>query len=459
MTVPDGLRVEFFYSIGDLFHFNTLLYIQLPLSENKLNNVLSRSSIQDIILNLGVIEGLNYWKLTASSEYKIAAGYLSTDQLTWWKTVLLKGMSEYFFQNKINFTQPDFVNLTCLVNGVKGKQSKPVLRKISDKSIKTLVPIGGGKDSIVTYEQIKDKRTVGLFRLDPNMVTRKMLKKIQEKSSKTPIIIATRKLDSQLKLLQEQSFLKGHVPYTTYTSFLSLLVAELLDYDEIAFSNERSAEEENTVYLGQKINHQWAKTLDFENMFRDYMESRLFSKVTYYSLLRPLYELQVMKLFSKYENYFSVFSSCNVPQKQSNIDKPNLKPWCGKCAKCLFAYSLLYPFIERKKIIELFGHDLFADDSLVQLMDGLIGKEIKPFDCVGTSKESMIAFNLCLQKAKKEQVTPVLLKKFEERVNDNPSFANTLEKITKEVLTSYGSDTNIPKDLAILLKSNVHDAR
>jgi len=45
----------------------------------------------------------------------------------------------------------------------------------------------------------------------------------------------------------------------------------------------------------------------------------------------------------------------------------------------------------------------------------LVGKkETKPFECVGTKKETFLAFSLALKRAKKRKKVPFLLKKFEE---------------------------------------------
>jgi len=86
--------------------------------------------------------------------------------------------------------------------------------------------------------------------------------------------------------------------------------------------------------------------------------------------------------------------------------------WCGNCPKCLFVYLTLYPFLEKKQIFKIFGRDIFGNKNLLPSMKSLIGRgSIKPFECVGTKKESRLAFRLSLEKAKKEGKTPYLLTK------------------------------------------------
>jgi len=61
------------------------------------------------------------------------------------------------------------------------------------------------------------------------------------------------------------------------------------------------------------INHQYSKSSEFEKKFRDYL-TNLTPSVSYFSLLRPLYELQIAKILAKLPQYHQVFKSCNVNQ-------------------------------------------------------------------------------------------------------------------------------------------------
>jgi len=71
--------------------------------------------------------------------------------------------------------------------------------------------------------------------------------------------------------------------------------------------------------------------------------------------------------------------------------------------------------MDKKRLIRIFGKNLFEDKSLLPLMLKLVNKKRnKPFECVGTKKESYLSFSLSLKKAKeKEKRVPYLLKKFE----------------------------------------------
>jgi len=346
--------------------------------------------IENIVFHLGLVEMISYWKATASPQIVVAAGYLNKEQIAWLKDLLLKGMGEYFFKNKINFTKKNFLTIT----------SSPPKRDLgalkSRLSNRTLVPVGGGKDAAVTLELLKKaKLLLRPFLLNPK---KEQLRIIDLAKAGKPIVVE-RTIDPQLLLLNQKGYLNGHTPFSAYLAFTATLVAVLFNYKYIALSNEQSSNEGNVKYLGKVINHQYSKTYDFEKRFRAYSKKYLTKDVEYFSFLRPLYELEIAKLFSQYQKYFSVFLSCNEAHKTKSGRKKPTGEWCGKCAKCLFVFLALYPFAGEKRTTAIFKKNLLKQKKLKPLLEELTGKKrFKPFECIGTIKESKIA--LLLQKQK-----------------------------------------------------------
>src|SRR4030042_603954 len=149
------------------------------------------------------------------------------------------------------------------------------------------------------------------------------------------------------------------------------------------------------------INHQWAKSSEFERMFKQYCKKYLARNINYSSFLRKYTELQISKILIKYPKYFPVFSSCNSSMK---IGAKQVR-WCGNCPKCLFVYLTLYPFLNKKQLLLIFGRDLFQNKKLLPIMKALMGQgRTKPFECVGTRKESLDALKLSLEKAGENKV-------------------------------------------------------
>lgn len=249
--------------------------------------------------------------------------------------------------------------------------------------------------------------------------------------------------------LNRKGYLNGHTPFSAYLAFLTASCATLFDYRYIALSNERSSNEGNVSYLGSTINHQYSKSWEFEKKFRAYSKKYLAKNIEYFSFLRPLYELQIAKLFSQYPQYFATFLSCNEAHKTHSGTRKPAEKWCGKCSKCLFAFASLYPFIETKQLEKIFGKNLFEDASLIPLMEELVGKRnFKPFECVGTTRESLAAFYLSLQKT--YPPLPALLKHFRAHIAKKHLH---LPQESREMLKSWNTTHALPLRLEKELKS------
>lgn len=402
---------------------------------------LGEKGLNNLIFNLGMIEALSYWKATCSKEIIIGAGSLDKNQIKWWKDLIIDGMGQFFFENKIDSGKPNFITIKSNPSDKKSGEKRNI--KYSNR---ILIPIGGGKDSIVTLETLKETRkNIRCFSLNPT----ESAKRIMKMGCKNPIVVR-RKIDENLLRLNRKGFLNGHTPFSAYLAFLSVLLAEIFDYKYIALSNERSSNEGNVKYLGKEINHQWSKSFEFEQRFRNYSKKYLSQGIEYFSFLRPLYEIQIADIFSKYTKYFPIFLSCNEAYKTDSGRRKPSKKWCGKCSKCLFAFVILYPFIKEKDLIGIFGKNLFKEKGLFPIMEELIGKKrFKPFECVGTVKESLAAFYMSWQRAKKAGDLPFLLNYFEKKILKRN---HGLEKESKQILNSWNIKNNLPKELKKLLR-------
>lgn len=399
--VNNDLKIVFNFFIEPDINFKPEIIIK-SINRKRLNEVGERA-LNNLIFNIGLMEMPSYWKTVCSPEILIEAGYLDPKQIKWWKKIFIEGLGQFYYENKIDWRSPNFLKI--ISSGPKS--SEPYLNNLKNRF---LVPFAGGRDSIVTLEGLKKQnKEVALFTVNP-------IEKIQRTVEVSRIkkqIIVKRKIDKTLLELNKQGYLNGHTPFTGLLSFISVLCAVLFDYKNIAFSNEKSADEGNVKYLGKMINHQWAKSSRFEKIFSGYSKKYLAKSINYFSYLRKYTELEISKMLVKYPRYFPVFSSCNAGTKISTEGTLQAKDrWCGNCIKCLFVYMTLYPFLEKKELFKIFGKDIFENKKLLPVMKSLIEKGIvKPFECVGTKKESRVAFNSCLKKAKKEREAPYLLTK------------------------------------------------
>jgi len=500
--VKNDLKISFDFKIKPDICFKPKIRIK-NINKKRLA-LIGKGTLSNLIFHLGLIELISYWKATCSPEIEIRAGFLNKEQIKWWKGLIMKGMGQFFYENKINFTQSNFLKISSSPN-----MPRTVLGILKEKlKDGILVPIGGGKDSIVTLEILKkSNKNIKCFCLNPNKSVKKIIKIAD---CQNPIIVE-RKIDKKLLELNQRGYLNGHTPFSAYLAFLSVLCAVIFDYKYIAFSQERSSNEGNLRYLpphhikhlsplatikqsfvldwcgglpphhnedkspkatksakpvlvwcggkGKIINHQYSKSFEFEQKFRNYSKRYLAKQVEYFSFLRPLYEIQIAKLFSNFPQYFFAFLSCNVAQKTYSGTKKPIGKWCGDCPKCLFVFTSLYPFVEHKKLIKIFGKNLFEDKKLMPVMLELIGKrKFKPFECVGTKKESLIAFYLSYLCAKthltnlagaKKIKLPFLLRYFQEKIL--PQYQN-LKRESRRIMSSWNKQNNLPKNLEKMFK-------
>ncbi len=435
-VLENDLQISFNFIIGEEISFSPQLLVK-KIDAKRIKKI-GKKVIDNLVFNIGLIEMISYWKATCSPEILIKAGTLSHDQIRWWKDLIFNGMAQYFYENQINFMEKGFLKIKL---AKKGKLFRPISLKLKERY---LVPVGGGKDSVVTIELLKEAgKEISCFSLNPSQASKEVIKIA---GYEKPITVL-RKIDPKLLEMNKENFLNGHTPFTAYLSFLSVLIATIFDYRSIVFSNEQSANEGNVWYFGKEVNHQYSKTFKFERRFRNYLQKYLIKGIEYFSLLRPLYELQIAKIFTGYPKYFKSFLSCN--QKAKN------KRWCGKCSKCLFVFTCFFPFLSKLEMKAIFGQDLFTKNDLLQIMKELIGEsDFKPFECVGTKKESIIAFYLSLKKARSGEAgeMPTLLAYFKNRISSR--YFN-LESESRRILSSYNPKHYLPLEMRKILRNKI----
>ncbi len=329
--------------------------------------------LQPFFFHIGMIELVSYWKATCAPSIVIKTGYLSEEQIAWWKKLYFYGLGEFFYTNGIETSLEDFVQIK-----IESEEQHPFVHNGQLKG--NLIPIGGGKDSVVSLELLKDYKADNTpFIINPRGASWESA--LRGGYKETDIFVLKRFLDKHLLELNAEGYLNGHTPFSAMLAFVSLMVAHLLDKKYIALSNESSANE--PTVLGTKVNHQYSKSFEFEKDFNEYIKEHL-SNIHYFSLLRPLNEYQIASLFAQNPKYFEVFKSCNVGSKQNK--------WCCNCPKCLFVYIMLVPHLNEATLFSIFSKNLLDRKSLRHTLEELIGAaEQKPFECVGSVEEVRVA--------------------------------------------------------------------
>lgn len=417
------------YSLDGEVSFTEQLILPKTVSLKHIN----RPDVQQALRALHIIGGVSYFKtcLPPTIAFRYKDKELSASDAEFWNTVYTNGLGEFFYKNKI---KPEGVVNFTSNDGVVGRESRDIKEADSapnprpkTQDPKLLVPIGGGKDSLVTIELLRTAgHNITLLRMGHHPYIDEMAR-----VAGLPLISIDRKLDGKLFDLNEEGALNGHIPITAYLCCLSVVIALLTDHQYVALSNERSADEGNTTIGGFDVNHQWSKSTAFENLFNEYLHQHVSADITVFSMLRPLSEVQIAQQLVKHERYLPLFTSCNRNWHMKDKKKMQTR-WCTQCPKCAFAFVLFAPFLDMSGLTQIFHHNLFNDAELLPLFRELLGVEgHKPFECVGTAKEVAAALYLAHETGDYEDT--LAMKMFAADVL--PSLKNP-EEIVEECLTS-----------------------
>lgn len=420
----EELFITYDFEIKGLVRFNPTL--RVPKSNE---SSYDKELLNNIIFSAGLAEIPSYWKVTCSPKIIISCGFLNDEQINWVKKLIYNGLGEFFYVNKIKVDINDFVSIES--------HGKDLVKKTDNKVYDGyLIAVGGGKDSLTSLEILKDIPNKKAFIINNRKVCFDGANTAGIKDK--DIINVERIFDKKIIDLNNRGFLNGHTPISSCIAFISYLTAYVNGIRCVVLSNEASANESSV--MGTSINHQYSKSLEFENDFRSFTSKYLTDKVEYFSLLRPLSELQIMKIFTKYPKYFNHFISCNNGGKRKNIGKTD--GWCNTCAKCLFIYILMSNFISQDEMVSIFGENLLDKKDMLNYFLELLGKtENKPFECVGTIEEVNFAVNNLIKKSNGN--LPYLLKYYNENYN--------VEEPRYNLLSNINEDNNVPSSLLKLV--------
>jgi UDP-N-acetyl-alpha-D-muramoyl-L-alanyl-L-glutamate epimerase len=429
----DTLTLEFHFNLSEGIDFFPRHTIHL--AGNSLGH-LTPDALSSLAFHIGMVELISYWKAACPPNVLIKPFSMSEEQQNWWKKLYYNGLGEYFHLNGIQATLDDFISFSFEENAL------PIPKAFHlDMIDRLIIPVGGGKDSAVTLEIIKNSgvRMAALV-INQREATRNC---IHTAGLTSNTISIDRTIDLKLLELNKQGFLNGHTPFSSLLAFVSAFVSAITKYRHIALSNEASANE--ATIPGTTINHQYSKSFEFEKDFRYYLHTYITPDINYFSLLRPLNELQIAGLFAQNKQYFDVFRSCNAGSKKD--------VWCCHCPKCMFTYIMLAPFVDQEGLNQIFGDNLWEKENMIPYMEQLAGlASEKPFECVGTIEEVNAALGYLIDK-KGDEDLPAVLNHYKNLNTIIPDFDQQIKHWNPEHALTPGFETLL-KNALTSLKSN-----
>jgi len=335
-----------------------------------------------------LLAGVSYYKTAAPPVIDLGQTALTEAEKTFLRDFYLHGLGEFAYRNNLDLSQLEL--------RAPARAPTPPQPPASHRN-RALVPFGGGIDSIVTVEQVRQRADVALF-----VVSRPgdRFDAIEEPAAVTglPVVRAEREIDPQLLRSAELGFRNGHVPVTGILSAIAILAAVLEDRDAVVMSNEWSASVPTLEHQGRPVNHQYSKSEEFEAALRGVLAAGPGPLPEYFSWLRDRTELWVAQEFAKLGPYFASFRSCNKAFYTERARR--FTYWCGQCDKCAFIDLILAPFLPAEALRRIFAvtGEPLEDPAMAGKFRSLLGAGAKPFECVGEVTECRAAVLLAARR-------------------------------------------------------------
>jgi len=326
---------------------------------------------------LHLIAGVSYYKAAVPKALRIESYSIDGDTAALLEDIYVHGLGEFAYRNGL-----DLHGRIRFPHGGPSSTPVPPLRLREH----ALVAIGGGKDSLVSIEAL---RNLGIAQAVTWIGGSQLIAACAQRTA-LPTLNIGRQLAPQLFEYNRQGAWNGHIPVTVLNSAIMVFAAVLLGVGQVVFSNERSASYGSPIEGTGEVNHQWSKGWACERGFAAEVRRTVAADLRYYSLLRPLSELAVARQFAKTDHYDSWFSSCN--RNFHLLGERPANRWCGVCPKCHFVFLALAPFMSKPRLVGIFGRNLLDDPAQTGGYDALLEyKDHKPFECVGEGRESRAA--------------------------------------------------------------------
>ncbi len=433
-------KLCFDYSIetdGETYELTEQILLPSPLPENDTTDRILRA--------LHIALGISYYKTFLPSEIKHAYT-MDSDEVEFWNTVFKNGLGEFLYKN--NLSSDRLAKFKVQAGDIEpGEQDN-----INLKDNSALLGIGGGKDSVVAGELLKEMQinTAGfVLATKENMGQSKPVADIMD----VDLLAVRRTIDPQIFDLNKlDGAYNGHVPISLIFGLIGCLLATINGDKYVIVANEASASIPQTTHGGNKINHQWSKSLEFENKFQKFINENISTNIIYTSIIRPLNSIAIAKIFSNYPKYFETFTSDNSVFKIKKGMREHPR-WSSDSPKSLSSYILLAPWINDEELVQIFGQDFLNRPDLQEMFLALLGVQgDNILDCVGTPDELKLSLSLLNQQERFLNSKLMLLAIEKSVFLDNPD--KELESAMK-ISNNHAIPEELSSKLLPLLKEKI----
>jgi hypothetical protein len=314
------------------------------------------------------------------------ARFLTPELASLWKTVFHNVWAQWRWEHDLPDYVPEFAN---------APSAAPPPARVPDGPTELLAFCGGGKDSLVALRLLERAQlpfaTLGYAHSIYGGAAQQheLLDRVGSASAR---VRAERQwvyddfLDSPVvqlrgKELGVRSLLAAETPASL---FATLPLALARGYRGLVLAHEASANAPNLEWNGERVNHQWGKSWEAEQLLGGYVRDHLLANVSYFSVLAPVHDEVIFELLARDAELAPRTHSCNVR-----------KPWCGECAKCAYVWLQFAAHLPSEVVAKTFGDNFGERAANEHHFRELLGlTEHTPFECVGSANEARLAVAL-----------------------------------------------------------------
>ena len=375
--LADDNGLEYRFSSEAFGDFSEHVYFP---SSVELARYIDQPALRQLIDLSALFVGVSYYKASAEDSI-VSATTLGSAGLQSVISLYTDGLGEFYARNSLDF--PPKISFDILSYDSDQRQvSDSELRQVNENN--PIVAFGGGKDS---HAAIDICRRAGKTPVLVSVVLSQLVQTKLESMVNGEINCIRRQIDQKLiRLNASGEALNGHIPVTAINSVLLTIYAVCTQSRWVVFSNERGASVATCRYHNYDVNHQFSKSLQFEQQYRHAVSELFGNSVQYFSILRACSELwiaaYVATCVSQAHQYLA---SCN---RNFIIAGSHALPtgtrWCGSCSKCVFCAIIFAPYLDKAQFLNLFDNDILNDAGNLQHAMDLCGVgDAKPWECVG----------------------------------------------------------------------------
>eukprot|EP01113_Clastostelium_recurvatum_P003447 TRINITY_DN11503_c0_g1_i4.p1 TRINITY_DN11503_c0_g1~~TRINITY_DN11503_c0_g1_i4.p1 ORF type:complete len:490 (+),score=140.54 TRINITY_DN11503_c0_g1_i4:53-1471(+) len=428
-------QVELHYGIDDL-SFTTTVWYGPEMDLHALRARVGADTLDKILFHVLAFEANKVLSLGPETlDVGPYAKYFTPSFIKLWQYIGHKVWAQWRYQHNRPHYQGPKIDLPGEAHSTKPVQMEP-------GDVDFLAFCGGGKDSLVCLKLLESAglrfstlayahNIYGLVDSQHALIDRLLDTCSPVKRHKQWVCDTF--VDAPLTTLypeyQVQHLLAAETPSSIF-GVLPLVLHQGIRY--IVLGHERSADTGNLIWdvTGEDVNHQWGKSLEAEAMLNKYIQEELIQGFTYFSLLKPLFDVNIFSLLKKNLGSVPFTHSCNI-----------LKPWCKRCPKCAYVWLNYMAYLPVDLVNSIFGNTNLLDLPENQLaFRQMVGLEAHtPFECIGQVPEAQLAMELLKRKGITGQALDVYSKEVK-----TPDWDKVLQHYTKVV----HEDAALPKVVA-----------